>query len=99
MTTKQSCEPRCGDANYTTDPIGAPPAYTTRPAWVRLPTGGHPCPWTGLKRSKLNSLILGANAPVKSVSLRKRGQTKGTRLIYLPSLLGYLHQQMEEGGQ
>ena len=66
----------------------------TRPEWTRLPKEGL-CPWSSLSRTKLNSLILGDNPPVKSVSLRKRGQIKGTRLIHLPSLLEYLHAQME----
>ena len=38
----------------------------------------------------MNSLILGANAPVKSVSLRKRYAIRGTRLVNLESLLAYL---------
>jgi hypothetical protein len=72
--------------------------------FIRLPKNGN-CSWTGLSRAKLNELILPCERnnyrpPVKSVSLRKSGATKGTRLIYLPSLLGYLHSQMEreQGG-
>jgi hypothetical protein len=38
----------------------------------------------------MNSLILGNNPPVKSVSLRKRYAIRGTRLIHLESLLAYL---------
>jgi hypothetical protein len=38
----------------------------------------------------MNSLILGPNPPVRSVSLRKKYAVRGTRLIHLGSLLKYL---------
>ena len=65
-----------------------------RPEFIRLPKLGL-CPITGLSRSKISDLISpnegnGFKPPVKSVSLRKPGQTKGTRLIVLQSLLAYL---------
>ncbi len=64
------------------------------PEFIRLPKLGL-CPITGLSRSKIYDLISpnegnGFKPPVKSVSLRKPGQTKGTRLIVLQSLLAYL---------
>jgi hypothetical protein len=70
-----------------------------RPEFIRLPKLGL-CPITGLSRSKLYDLISpnegnGFKAPVKSLSLRKRGQTKGTRLIVLQSLLDYLRHEVE----
>ena len=58
--------------------------------WIRLPKSGQQCPFTGLSRSVLNGLILGDNAPVRSLSLRKQYALKGTRLIHLGSLLAYL---------
>ena len=70
-----------------------------RPEFIRLPKLGL-CPITGLSRSKLYDLISpnegnGFKPPVKSVSLRKRGQAKGTRLIVLQSLLDYLRCEVE----
>lgn len=59
------------------------------PIWIRLPKGGN-CPITGLSKSKLYQLISGHNPPVKSVSLKAGNQTRGTRLIYLQSLLDYI---------
>ena len=38
----------------------------------------------------------GHNPPVKSVSLRKPGQVKGTRLVVYQSLIDYLHGQVEQ---
>lgn len=61
-----------------------------QPIWIRLPKSGQQCPYTGLTRSVLNGLILGTNAPVRSLSLRKQFALKGTRLIHLGSLLAYL---------
>ena|ERR1035437_732826 len=67
-----------------------------RPEFIRLPPPGAACPWTGLRRSKLNELILPSDAnnhkpPVKSICLRNRGQNKAVRLIVYDSLLNYLH--------
>ena len=69
------------------------------PEFIRVPTVGA-CPDTGLCRSKLYELVSpdednGFKPPVKSVSLRKPGQTKGTRLIVLQSLLDYLRGEVE----
>jgi hypothetical protein len=63
-----------------------------KPEFIRLPKPGKLCPHTGLSRSKLNELILPCEAnhfkpPVKSISLRKRGQVRGVRLIVFDSLI------------
>ncbi len=95
---------------YTSEPIQVPsqPKHTSQqanqPEFIRLPRPGRRCDWTGLSRSKLNELILpceanGNNPPVKSVSLRKRGSRRGTRLICLESLLAYLRAHIEGGNQ
>jgi hypothetical protein len=63
------------------------------PEFVRLPKSGTRCRWTGLSRSAICELILPARAPVKSVVLRRRGATRGQRLIHLRSLLDHLHAQ------
>ena len=91
-----------GQDNLTTDPVGAvkmPENINIKPEYIRLPTRGL-CPFTGLSRSKLYELILASEVnnykpPVKSVSLRKTGQIKGTRLIVLQSLLDYLKVEVE----
>lgn len=67
----------------------------TKPEFIRLPKPGKLCPHTGLSRSKMNELILPCQAnafkpPVRSVSLKKRGQIRGVRLIIFDSLMGYL---------
>ncbi len=66
-----------------------------RPEYLRLPPSGLAEPITGLKRSKLNELILPSplndfKPPVRSVCLRNRGQKKGVRLIVFDSLMEYL---------
>ena len=48
----------------------------------------------GLKRPTVYNLI--AEGHIKSVSLRRRGQLKGVRLIYLQSVSEYLHRLMDE---
>lgn len=49
-----------------------------------------------MSRASLNELVLGSGAPVHSVVLRREGASRGIRLIYLESLLQYLHEQMED---
>ena len=91
-----------GQSGNTTTPVAAPASATSTASereFLRLPKSGQ-CPITGLTRSKLYDLISpsednGFKPPVKSVSLRKRGQTKGTRLIVLQSLLDYLRREVE----
>ena len=91
-----------GQTGHTTAPVAAPASVTTfqsQPEFVRLPKRGQ-CAITGLTRSKLYDLISpnegnGFKPPVRSVSLRKRGQKKGTRLIELQSLLDYLRHEVE----
>ena len=70
------------------------------PEFIRIPKAG-PCPHTGLCRSTMYGLLIPTEEneyrpPVKSVSLRKRGQVKGTRLVVYQSLIDYLHAQVEQ---
>ncbi len=71
-------------------------AYNPYPIseWIRLPPAGQREPNSGLSRAKLNQLILptagNPHPPVRSVSVRLPHQSRGVRLIHLPSLLEYL---------
>ena len=92
-----------GQSGNTTAPVAAPASAastTSEREFLRLPKSGQ-CPITGLTRSKLYDLISpnednGFKPPVKSVSLRKPGQIKGTRLIVRQSLLDYLYGEVEK---
>jgi hypothetical protein len=75
-----------------------------RPEFVPLPPVGSLEPNSGLKRGKLNQLILPTaendwRPPVRSISLRPRNCIRGKRLIHLPSLLVYLRDQLPDGGE
>jgi hypothetical protein len=59
-----------------------------KPEWLRLPLATS---IFGIGRSKLYEMI--ADGKIKSVSLRERGQTKGTRLISYDSLAEYIENQ------
>ena len=85
----------------TTAPVQADNQQSIIPEFIRLPKPGTLCRWTGLSRSKLNELILPSplnsfKPPVRSLSLRNRGQIKAVRLIVLDSLLGYLRGLLEQ---
>jgi hypothetical protein len=65
------------------------------PIWIRLAPPGERCPYTGLSRTKQNTLILPSpenqfRPPVRSASLRSPGQKKATRLIDFASLLAHI---------
>ena len=89
---RQTQQSPSGHELYTLAPVQAPSESlpSAQPVWIRLPKAGSLCQYTGLSRSGMNQLILGSNAPVKSISLRKRYAVRGTRLIHLESLLAYL---------
>lgn len=71
-----------------------------RPEFIRLPRPGTADPWTGLGRSTLNLLVLPSREndyrpPVRSCTLRRRGNLKGVRLIDLHSLIDYINAHVE----
>ena len=63
----------------------SPEPENLRPEWLRIPSA---IKVFGISRTKLYELI--SERKIKSVSLRKRGQTKGTRLLSYDSLMDYL---------
>ena len=91
----------------------AVPAFQTGqaaplPEFVPLPREGQVEFYSGLRRGALNFLLLpmeanGGKPPVKSISLRRPGNSKGKRLIALegifgsqPGLLTYLRKLRDE---
>lgn len=88
------------DLRATVAAATEPKSPTTKPEWIRLPNKGR-CPYTGLSRSMIYTLVSpcdenGHKPPVRSVSLRRRGNARGVRLIDLQSLLQYLESKTEE---
>ncbi len=71
-------------------------AASPLPEFCRLPRSGQRCSISGLSRSKLNELILGHAPAVRSVVLRKRGATRGVRLIEAASLVQFLRRQQPQ---
>ena len=61
------------------------------PVWIRLPKPGDSDPITSLPRSSMWELVQRSKGKIRTVSLRKPGATKGTRLIHLASLLDFLN--------
>jgi hypothetical protein len=80
---------------YTIAPVKATEPITIKPEFIRLPKPGARCPYTGLSRGKMNQLVLpcrenGYKPPVRSVSIRQRGQKFAVRLVFFDSLIEYL---------
>ena len=89
------------NATITAAPPRVSEPASVTPEFIRLPKPGTLCHWTGLSRSKLNELVLPSRLnefkpPVRSLSLRNRGQIKAVRLIVLDSLLAYLRGLLEQ---
>jgi hypothetical protein len=87
----------------TTAPADIPPRVTAsvQPEFLRLPKPGERCPYTGMTRSGLNTLILpnplnGGRPLVRSFTLRRKGSKFGTRLIDFADLCRYVRQHEQE---
>jgi hypothetical protein len=81
-----------GQQSLTADPVRATPAYVAAQDPEFLDAVGVRERF-GIKRSLLNELInLGL---IKSVSLRRRGQSRGKRLFSVDSIRAFLRSQME----
>jgi hypothetical protein len=63
------------------------------PCWVRSPKTG-PEHYSGFSRAKLYELA--GKGAIRSVSIREPGQTKGTRLFNLASILAFI-EKCEQG--
>jgi len=82
----------------TTRRIAASRVAGIEPEFIRLPKAGALCPYSGLSRSFLNSLVLPGpqndyRPPVRSIPLRKRGAQKGVRVIVWSSLKAWIYAQ------
>jgi hypothetical protein len=85
---------------FTTQAISSADHHPLRPEFIRLPKPGTCDSWTGLSRSTLNVLVLpcrenGYRPPVRSCSLRRKGLSKGVRLIDFQSLLDHINAHPE----
>jgi hypothetical protein len=89
----------------TTAPVVVPPPSPITPhipEFVRLPRPGTRCPFTGLSRGFMNTLILpmeanGHKPPVRSYALRRNGAKTGVRLISGTSLVNFILAHAETG--
>jgi hypothetical protein len=86
MSRREANESSRG-AQTTTAPVAASVAAIT-PEFLRFPRAGEVEPLSGLRRSQLYELV--SDGLIKSVSLRRRGKVRGTRLIVADSLRDYL---------
>lgn len=76
-------------------PSSPSPQAPPRPLFIRVPRSGERCPYTGMARSSLLTLILpsrtnGFSPPVASIVVRKPGRARGIRLIHWASLDDYI---------
>jgi hypothetical protein len=76
-------------------------AYLHTAEWTRLPRSGERNPICALSRSTMNELVLPCAAnnfrpPVRSIVIKKRGATRGIRLIHVPALIDFLNALADE---
>jgi hypothetical protein len=74
------------------------------PEFLRLPPPRKRCPYTGLSRSYLNSLILPTDAnghkpPVRSIVIRQKGAKTGVRLVDYQDLRRFILAHAETGAE
>ena len=66
------------------------------PEWIRPPRNGNEY-FSGFSRSKLYQLA--AEGKIRSVSIREKGQLKGTRLFQLRSILDFIERNAANAGE
>jgi hypothetical protein len=81
-----------GQQSLTTDPVCATPAYVAAQDPEFLDARGVQERFN-IRRSLLYELHYGGH--IKSVSLRRRGQSRGKRLFSVDSIRAFLRSQME----
>jgi hypothetical protein len=68
------------------------------PEFIAMPAPGKTCPYSGLQRGMLYSLL--REGVIRSVTLRRPDTTRGRRLIVLSSLKAYLRKlDAEQNGK
>ena len=82
-----------GQRSLTTDPVHATPAYVAGQDPEFLHAAGVQARFS-IKRSLLYELL--NDGAIRSVSLRRRGQSRGKRLFSVHSVREFLRKQMEE---
>jgi hypothetical protein len=82
-------------ADLTTDPVRATPAYVAGQDPEFLDAKGVEGRFS-IRRSLLYELHNGGH--IKSVSLRRRGQSRGKRLFSVHSIREFLRARMQNGG-
>ncbi len=75
----------------TAEPI-APAATMPEPEWIRVKQA---MAWSGISETKL--YVMMSAKSIKSVVLRERGASRGTRLISFPSLKAFLESKATGG--
>jgi len=101
-TNSTYCAVHPGYGVEKTTAVGVTVDNHQKPEFIRLPKAGTLCPHSGLSRSKMNELVLPSpvnnfKPPVKSISLRNRGQVKAVRLVVFDSLMAYLRSFLQDG--
>jgi hypothetical protein len=86
------CKKQGGQQSLSTDPVRATPAYVAGQDPEFLDARGVNARYS-IRRSLLYELHNGGH--IKSVSLRRRGQSRGKRLFSVDSIRAFLRKQME----
>lgn len=83
-------------SGFTSGPltVGGPHYEAALPIWVRVPRKSGRCPWTGMSRSAILSIL--KTGSVRNILLREVPGRGGVRLILLENLLDHIAR--EPGG-
>jgi len=63
---------------------------TIEHGWLRAPVNGRRCPFTGLSHGAFYSLLNQAGRRVLVSQLKRPGESRASRLVWIPSLHAYL---------
>src|SRR5438874_187727 len=85
-----------GGGDTTSAPVVAPVRLTTaiEQEFLPMPGPGQVCPYSGLRRGSLYSLW--REGEIETIAVRRKGRSRGRRLIVAESLRNYLRRLRQE---
>jgi hypothetical protein len=77
---------------YSDQRADVPLTGSIQPVFIRLPSPGKLCPYTGLRRTAFYTLL--KSGKVKTYTLKQPGSRRGIRLIDFASLVAAIKKEM-----
>lgn len=88
---------RCEDPSGSSADVAPASGLHAPPEFIPIPPSGIRCPWTGLKRGHIYSLLKAGK--IRAISPRGQGAARGRRLLIYDSVMDYFRRLDREQNQ